>query len=347
MPDYTTREMMEAIDQTPPVRSFLQKTFFPGEQTHVAEKVEFDVRKGKRIMAPFVSPRKGGKVITRQGFKTNLFTTPKIAPERPLTIDDISSRAIGESIYSPRTPAERENELLARDFTDLEEAIDRRKEWMCRQILFEGKVDVADEEEGVDVQIDFGFSNIVVLGDSDQWTNATVNPLPLFRSLRKKIIKDTGRAPDMAIFSSDVIEDFIRNEFVMKSMDIRSLRNIVIEPRVVDPALTFYGRITELDLELYTYDEWFLNDEGEEESIIPPGTVLLGHSSGEGQIEYGLVTQMEDKKFYSYEGKLVPKVWADENNEVKKVRLTSRPLPRPFDVESWAVIYAKKEAGTP
>ena len=88
-----------------------------------------------------------------------------------------------------------------------------------------------------------------------------------------------------------------------------------------------------------------MNDEGEDESIIPPGTVLLGHSTGEGQIEYGLVTQMEDKKSRSYEGKLVPKVWVDENDEVKKVRLTSRPLPRPYDVDSWAVIYAKKEAG--
>ena len=47
MGEYTTREMMEAYDQTPPVRSFLQKTFFPGEQTHVTEKVEFYVRKGK------------------------------------------------------------------------------------------------------------------------------------------------------------------------------------------------------------------------------------------------------------------------------------------------------------
>ena len=130
MPDYTTREMMDAIDQTPPVRSFLQKTFFPGSQTHVTEKVEFDVRKGKRIMAPLVSPRKGGKVITRQGWKTNQFTTPKIAPERALTIDDISSRAIGENIYSQKTPEEREDELLAKDFTDLEEAIDRRKQSM-------------------------------------------------------------------------------------------------------------------------------------------------------------------------------------------------------------------------
>ena len=52
MPEYTTREMIEAIDQTPPVRSFLQRTFFPVSQTHVTEVVEFDVRKGKRIMAP-------------------------------------------------------------------------------------------------------------------------------------------------------------------------------------------------------------------------------------------------------------------------------------------------------
>ncbi len=344
MPEYTTREMIEAIDQTPPVRSFLQRTFFPGDQTHVTERVEFDVRKGKRIMAPFVSPRKGGKVITRQGWKTNQFTTPKIAPERALTVDDISKRAIGENIYSRRTPAEREDELLAKDFTDLEESIDRRKEWMCRQILFEGKVDVVDEEEGVDVQIDFGFSNIVVLGDDEQWSLATVNPLPTLRGLRKKIIKCTGRATDIAIFSSDVIEDFISNPFIVKSMDVLNMKNVEIKPRVIDPALTFYGRIAELDLDIYTYDEWFLNDEGEEESIIPPGTVLLGHSDGEGQIEYGLVTQMEDKKFCSYEGKLVPKVWADENSEVKKIRLTSRPLPRPFDVESWAVIYAKKGA---
>ena len=146
MPDYTTREMMEAIDQTPPVRTFLQKTFFPMARTHVSEQVEFDVRKGRRIMAPFVSPRKGGKVITRQGFYTNQFKTPKIAPERVLNIDDITKRAIGENIYSQRTPEEREDELLAKDMSDLEDAIARRVEWMFRQILFEGKIYVVYDD---------------------------------------------------------------------------------------------------------------------------------------------------------------------------------------------------------
>lgn len=344
MPDYTTREMMEAIDQTPPVRSFLQRTFFPGEQTHVTEKVEFDVRKGKRVMAPFVSPRKGGKVITRQGFHTNEFTTPKLAPERPLTVDDITKRSIGENVYSRKTPEEREDELLAKDMTDLEESIDRRKEWMSRQVLYEGKVDVVDEEEGVDVQIDFGFTNIIVLAADEQWHLASVNPLRILRQVRKKIIKATGKAPDMMIFSSDVIEEFMENPHIVKAMDVLNMKNVKIEPRVVDDALTFYGRIAELDMDIYTYDEWFLNDEGEDEAMVPPGTVLMAHSTGEGQFEYGLVTQMEDKVFRSYEGKLVPKVWADEKDEVKKVRMTSRPIPRPFDVDSWAVIYVRQDA---
>ena len=66
MAEYTTREMIEAIEINPPVRNFLTRTFFPREETHRSEKVEFDIKKGKRIMAPFVSPRIGCKVITRQ-----------------------------------------------------------------------------------------------------------------------------------------------------------------------------------------------------------------------------------------------------------------------------------------
>ena len=95
MAEYTTREMVDAIEITPPVRNFLTRTFFPSENTHRTEKVEFDVKKGKRIMAPFVSPRIGGKVITRNGFHTHEFTTPRLAPERVLTVDDISKRGLG------------------------------------------------------------------------------------------------------------------------------------------------------------------------------------------------------------------------------------------------------------
>lgn len=339
MAEYTTREMIEAIEINPPVRNFLTRTFFPRERTHRTEKVEVDIKKGKRIMAPFVSPRIGGKVITRQGFQTKEFSTPRIAPERVLTVDDISKRAAGENIYSRRTPSEREDEMLAEDYRDLDESIQRRVEWMSRQILFEGKLDVVDTEAGVDFQVDYGFDNIFVLTSDKYWSLPTVNPMPLLKEKRSKIIKETGKAPNVLIFSTDLIETFISNPFIQAAMDIRNLQNIEIKPRIVDDALTYYGKIPELGLEIYSYEEFFLNDNGEEEGIIPAGTCLMAHSEGEGGIEYGLITQMEDKKFQSYEAKQVPKIYCKDESDVKMFRLTSRPLPRPDDVQSWCVIY--------
>lgn len=339
MAEYTTREMVEAIEIAPPVRNFLTRTFFPRERTHRTEKVEFDIRKGKRIMAPFVSPRIGGKVITRNGFQTYDFTTPRLAPERIMTVDDISKRGLGENIYSKRTPSEREDDLLADDLKDLDESIQRRLEWMCRQILFEGKLDVEDADAGVDFQVDYGFENIFVLTSDRYWSLSTVNPVPLLKEKRRKIIKDTGKAPNVMIFASDLIEVFLDNPFIKEAMDIRNLQNIEMKPRIVDDALTYYGKIAELGLEIYSYEEFFLNDDGEEEGIIPSGSCIMAHSEGEGSIEYGLITQMEDKKYQSYEAKQVPKVYCNENSDVKMLRLTSRPLPRPDNVEGWCVIY--------
>jgi hypothetical protein len=346
MAEYTTREMIEAIEFTPPVRNFLTRTFFPMENTHRAEKIEFDIKKGKRIMAPFVSPRIGGKVITRQGFQTKEFTTPRLAPERVLTVDDISTRSIGENVYSKRTPSEREDELLAQDYKDLDESIQRRLEWMSRQVLFEGKLDVTDEEAGVDFQIDYGFTNIVVLTSDKYWSLSTVNPLPGLKEYRRNVIKDTGKAPNVLIFSSDLIDVFISNPFVKDSMDIKNLTNIEIRPRIIDDALTYYGKIADLGMEIYSYDEFFLDDEGNEEGIIPAGSCLMAHAEGIGSVEYGLITQMEDKKFYSYEAKEVPKIYCDDKSDVKMFRLTSRPLPRPHDVQSWYVIYPNGQSAS-
>ena len=85
--------------------------------------------------------------------------------------------------------------------------------------------------------------------------------------------------------------------------------------RVVDPALTFYGRIAELDLDIYTYDEWFLNDEGDEEAMIPAGTCLLYTSYESWGIKYDkifgdlekeetwdLLENYLDKEFYFASG---------------------------------------------
>lgn len=341
MPGYETIEVLEAINLTPPAHTFLINTFFPTERTHVSEKIEFDVKKGKRIMAPFVSPRIGGKIITRMGFVTKEFSTPRIAPERIMTVDDLSKRVAGENIYSNRTPEDRETEFLAEDIRDLEDSIARRKEWMARQILFYGKLDIVDQENGIDIQADFQFDNSYQLNASTSWKLDSVNPMHLLKRIRRNIIKNTGQTPDTLLFSSDAIEEFMENPYIEKEMNLLKYKNIVIEPKIVDSALTYYGRIQELGLDIYTYDEWFIDDDGKEKGIIPEKTCLMISSKGVGSVEYGLISQYEDKVLYSYEAREVPKIFVD--GDVKKIRLTSRPLPRPFDVNSWAVIHLHDE----
>lgn len=338
MPDYTTREMLDAIEQTPPVRTFLSRTFFPVSHTHIAETIEVDVKKGKRKMAPLVSPRKGGKVMVREGFRTNTIKTPKIAPERAITMDDITKRTIGENVYSRRTPEEREDELLAQDMTDMQEAIERRKEWEAREVILSGGFHVVDEEEGLDVQVDYNFTNKEVLAGAETWDNEASDPVELLTEKRRYIIQKTGVSVDTVIMAADAAKAFTKHPKVMKAMDIRNLKNVVIEPLIVDPALTFIGKIAEIGCEIYTYDEWYLDDDGDEQPMIPDGTVIMASSKGIGSFEYGSVTQMEEGKFITYEAEVVPKMWADNENEVKKLRMTSRPVPRPDDVDSWYVL---------
>lgn len=338
MPDFTTREMLDALEQTPPVRTFLSRTFFPTSNTHIAETIEIDVKKGKRRMAPLVSPRKGGKIMVREGFKTNLIKTPKIAPERIITTDDITKRNIGENTYSRKTPEEREDELLAQDMTDLQEAIERRKEWEAREVILSGGFHVTDEEEGLDVQVDYNFTNKEILAGNETWDNATSDPIAKMKAKRKYIIQKSGVSPDIVLMASNAAESFLSHPKVKEAMDIKNLKNVVIEPLIVDPALTFIGKIAELGCEIYTYDEWYLDDNDVEQPMIPEGTVIIANSKGIGSFEYGAVTQLEEGKHITYEAEVVPKMWDDNENDVKKLRMTSRPVPRPFDVDSWYVL---------
>ena len=65
-------------------------------ETFVTEKVDVDIKKGKRKMAPFVARRLGGITVDRGGFSTETYTTPYIAPQRAITAYDIMNRVWGK-----------------------------------------------------------------------------------------------------------------------------------------------------------------------------------------------------------------------------------------------------------
>lgn len=336
---YTTVEMMQAVEAARPCNNFLTRTFFYRSETHVAEKIEVDVRKGKRRMAPFVSPRRGGKVMTREGYETKYIRTPKIAPERLLTTDDITKRTIGENIYSRDTPEDRADKLLAKDLLELGEYIERRKEWEARQVILEGGFDVVDKDDGLDIHVDYGFENKEILLGGDKWSNAESDPDSILLEKKLEILKKSGVNPNMMIGDAKTIRLYLNNPKVQKMANILNIKDVDIQPRVVDDNITYYGRIASLDLDIFSFDEWFMNeDTKKEEAMIPEGTIILANSNGIGGMHYGAVTQMEEDGFQTYEAEVVPKYIIDSKNDTETIRLTSRPIPVPDDVSSWYIL---------
>lgn len=335
---YETRTMMSALNLMVPTYTFLRDTFFSNTETFVTESVDIDVKKGKRKMAPFVAPRIGGVVMDRQGFNTKTLKTPKIAPERIITVDDIRNRSLGESLYSSRTPEERAMELLTNDLIELDDYITRREEWMCREILLNGKMTLVGE--GFEQEVDFGFTNKETLTGAALWTDGASDPIADLKRWRQTVIQKTGRAPDICVMSSDVVDAFVNHTKVKEILNLLRLNVGTIEPSIKSPAITFIGRLPLVGLEIYSYDEWYLTDDGAEEAMIPSGHVILAPRNTNKRL-YGAVTQIENKEFVTIEGMRVPKQWTDDQNEVKKLRITSRPLPVPDDVDSWYVAVVK------
>lgn len=340
---YSTKTMLAAVNAMLPVHTFLRDTFFPvsNNDTFVTEEVLIDYKKGKRKMAPFVAPRVGGITMDRQGYRTDKYKAPKIAPQRTLTMDDLAIRGIGENVFSTRTPAQRQQELLGQDLAELDEMITRREEWMVRELLFTGKITMkgyidTQGNQYAEDELDYSFTNKEILTVGDKWDQSTSKKYDNLKEWRLDIIRKTGIAPNMVIMSQDVLDLFIEDELIQKKMDLRNLYLGHINPVIQSPAVTYIGRLTELGLDIYTYNEWFIDDQDKEQPMVPEKHILLA-SSNTGKILYGAVTQIDDQDFITYEGTRVPKHWVDKNNDLKMIRVSSRPVPVPNDVDSWYV----------
>lgn len=339
---YRTQTMLAAIQKMMPVRTFFRTVLFPGMTTFITEDVLLDFKKGKRKMAPFVAPRIGGITMDRQGFRTDKYTAPKIAPQRQITVDDIIIRGIGENVFSQRTPAERQTELLGRDLAEQDDMIARREEWMLRELLFSGSITMKgyidfNNAKYIEQVLDYGLTNMEVLAGTSLWSADTSTKLADLKRWRLQVIQKSGRAPKMVIFGQDAADAFLADPDVADKLKQFNSKMIELNPIVDDnTGLTYLGRINDLALDLYTYDEWYVDDDGTENPLVPTNQVLLCRPNM-GEMLYGAVTQMEMGQFFTYEGPRVPKSWADDENEQRMIRLSSRPVPKPEDVDDWFV----------
>ncbi|MCC8177698.1 MAG: major capsid protein [Cloacibacillus sp.] len=338
-----TRAMLEAVRDIRPIPSFFRDTFFGGAPKYfTTEKVDFDYKKGNNVMAPFVAPLVGGIPMKRDGFTTRTLTPPKIAPERVITAEDLKNREMGEAVYSSKTPAERARTLEAAAYDELDRAISLREEWMVRELLFNGKISIKAEVPmgtALEMQIDYQFTNKEILTGTDLWTSDSAKPIDQMVAWRAEIVKNSGVGPDIILTDSNTALMFLHHANVKNMFDIKDYKMGELAPAIRSTLVTYIGRLPIVGCDLYAYDGTYVDPEtGNVTPFVPEKTVLMGSRAAQNKMYYGAITQMDDNgAFQTVALGRVPLVLFDQDASTRTLRLQSRPLPMPENVDGWAV----------
>lgn len=340
---FEPRTMGKVVSRMPKVFTFFRTTFFKNVQTFTTKSVDVDFKKGNRALAPFVHRKIGGKTIPNSGYQTKTYTPPLVAPNKITTVDDLLDRLPGESIYSGKSPAERAVEKLAQDFKELDEMIVRREEWMAAQAFFTGTIPIVGD--GINEVIDFSFTNKeTITTASKKWGADTADPIADLKKWRKAVQKNGFVNCNVCVMADDVATAFINNPKVQKLLDTKGYDLAVIKPRELPNGVTYIGTLHAEGLDIYTYNEWFLDDwtdpeNPEQKPLVPDGTLALLSTGASYSMYYGAVTLLDEKtkKFVTVEGAKVPDSWIERNPSRRFLQLNSNPLPVPHEVDSWFI----------
>lgn len=290
---FDPRTMLEMVNSRYRARSFLRDRYFGHVEKFTTEAVDIDiVGPGKRKMAAFVNPRLGSTFDERDGYTTHTFKPAYVAPARVTTAEDAIKRAPGELLYSGRDPNQRAREILAKDLVDLDKQITRREEWMCAQALTTGKIDV--KGPGVDAVINFWPAKVKdqpTTTLSTLWTSNDANPLADLKNIARHVAQKSGLTPAEIICGAKAVDCLLdRLKGDNTALNSRRIDMGQINPHELDKGVTYIGNLRLPNLDIYTYDEFYLDEAtGEEKPMIPDDLVIMACRGAQTTRAYGLV----------------------------------------------------------
>ena len=340
---YTTRNLVACIQGIDPASSFLRDRYFTAGPLSLfkSEKVLVEYREGSRRLAPFVYKRKDGVIMDREGSSMREYTPPTIAPKRAITLDDISKRGFGEALFGDDiTPAQRSMALAAMDLNEMDNEITRREEWMAAQVMLDNGCVMQEYGDDADLSVEneirfySGDTNPAAISAvTTKWDATGADIIGDMAKMIELLVRNGLPASDF-VCAPDVADAIVNNEKIQKLLDNRRYDLGQVAPRLqTDSAsvmcqLNVRGRV----INVISYDEVYEGADGTLTSYIPSGCGIMT-APGAGRRYYGAVTQLEqdDKQWHTYTGARVPKYEADTKDEVRTLKLTSRPLLAPYN----------------
>jgi len=198
--------------------------------------------------------------------------------------------------------------------------------------------------------ISFEFDNHTVV--DIPWSD-TENSDPeddLFNAAER--VAQSGYTAEVAIGDSESMRNLIRNKRIKEMLDKKDYNMGVIAPERLRNGAMYLGYLREPGLHLYSYNARFADNDNENPdfpgikpedkgfvpatySLVPRGKVAVAPMTSLGRMLYGVI---KDLQIGSHAKPRVPKQWDQEEPSEKYLKISSRPLPCPDDLDKWVTL---------
>jgi hypothetical protein len=114
-----------------------------------------------------------------------------------------------------------------------------------------------------------------------------------------------------------------------------------VDPDHLPDGVTYWGYFKDSALDIYSYDEWYVDDQGVEQPMVPTDLCLLAGRDAKTIMAYGCVALTGDDTVRFYQGARIPDSWVQRANPSGRViQIKSRPLPIINQIHGFHVIKA-------
>lgn len=326
---YSTTTLNRLVQSLKRPQTAMLAAFFGEVETSDTEEIRFDVENKKRRIAPFVSPLREGRVVEDEGFTTSVFSPAYIKDKRVHDPNKALKRAAGETIGGSLTPLNRHEANLARSTANQLEMLMRRKELMALEVLRTGKCVITGDGYPT-VEVDFGrkANHTVALTLAARWGESGVKPLENLEDWTSRVLQDSGAVVRDVVMDPLAWRLFKADAQVEKYLDTAALNSVnagVVAVQFAKLGLSYKGQIGEL--RFWVYQDWYVDDNGVEQKMIPDYTVILASPDLEGVQHHGAIRDeeagLQGLEFFS-------KSWTVPDPSRRYLLMQSAPLVVPY-----------------
>jgi hypothetical protein len=306
---------------------FMLNLAFRLTATSETEVVTIDVKKGRRIIAPLVSPRLPGKLMQKRGTETRTIKPAYLKPKFDVDPSETLKRLAGEPLNGTLSPQARLDALTAERLQDGIAYVDRRMEVMACDALVNGKVTLVAEEYDtteVDYQRDSGLTLATPPSGTD-WDDNGAVPLHDLEDINLVMIQASGLGITDVVFDPKAFRLFSDDAGVKAKLQNFPAQQDTI--RLLQGAQGSEGGmyVGQIGMwRLWVYQSWYVDPaDNTEKQCLPDYTVLPLNAEGMlGVQHFGAIRDTKGLHAVPY----FPKVWEDEDPSVRWAMIQSAPI---------------------